>query len=224
MTVSESVKIPLEPGIPGRPSPAGGRQAQDGLPGAPERCSGAQGAQLSPLGAQGPVPGPPDGGRVKDSVARSKEEWAVPLALGRRAGQGRPLSPKGRHAAEAPERAAWAAGAEVMKRDRVLRLPLFGKPQRGPRRGVGGRSLECSNLTAGPQLSQLLKQGRHKSRNSKGWWGVNGASWVLKLGLQSHAFCVSVEGGQTAASEQRRGPDTRESFSLSAISNFQLVT
>lgn len=147
----------------------------------------------------------------------------IPLPGGEEQDKAGLCSPKGRHAAEAPERAAWAAGAEVMKRDRMLRRALFRKPQRGPRRG-GGRSLECSSLTAGPQLSQLLKQGRHKSRNSKGWWGVHGVSWVPNLGLQSYAFRVSVDGGQIAASEQRRGPDTRESFSLSPISNFQLVT
>lgn len=105
---------------------------------------------------------------------------------------------KGRHAAEVapevPERAARAPGAEVMKRERMLRLALFRKPQRGPRHGEGGRSPECSNLTAGPQLSQLLKQGRHKSRNSRGWWGSNGASWVSNLGLPSCAFTVSAGG------------------------------
>ena len=90
-----------------------------------------------------------------------------------------------------------------MQRERRPRLALFRGPQlEGPRRrgrgGGGGswRTLECSNVTDGPQLSQRLKQGRQKSRNSKGWLpvagGVNGASWVYNLGLQSYVvLCFS---------------------------------
>lgn len=93
-------------------------------------------------------------------MARSREEWDglslpslggdIPLPGGEDQDKGGLCSPKGRHAAEvapeAPERAV-GAGAEVMKRERMLRLALFRNLQRVPR---GGQGSGCSNLTAQP--------------------------------------------------------------------------
>lgn len=116
-------------------------------------------------------------------MARSKEEWDVPSASAggdtdhlaqEKSGTREASVPQRAGLPQRRERAAQAAGAEVMQRERRPRLALFRGPQlEGPRRrgrgGGGGswRSLECSNSTEGPRLSQRL-EGRHKSRNSKG--------------------------------------------------------
>lgn len=146
-------------------------------------------------------------------MARSKEEWDVPSASAggdtdhlaqEKSGTREASVPQRAGLPQRCERAAQAAGAEVMQRERRPRLALFRGPQlEGPRRrgrgggGGSGRSLECSNVTDGPQLSQRL-EGRHKSRNSKGCLpvvvvgGYNGASWVYNLGLQSYVLpCFS---------------------------------
>lgn len=173
-----------------------------------EKCSGVEGAELNQVGTQEQVPGPSDGGqRIKDIVTSSKEEWGIPLCLpGRRhiplpGGEEQDkaglCSPKGqaccRGGPGGSQKGRPAAGAEVTKRQRRRRLVLFGKPQRGlyvgAGKGRGVRSVECSHLTSGPELSQLQKQGRDKSRNSKGWWGVNGAyHGSLTLALRAMPF------------------------------------
>lgn len=107
-----------------------------------------------------------------------------------------------------------------MKRERMRRLALFRNPQRGPRRGQGSG---CSNLTAGPQLSQVLKQEGTKAEGQS----AGGCEWcimVSDLGLLSYAVNVSAGGGQTPAGS-KGGVSTPVCFShcLPAVSNFQLV-
>lgn len=166
-------------------------------------------------------------------MAGSKEEWDVPLCLcgsrhiplpgGEEQDKAGLCSPKTqaccRGGLGGSQKGSPAAGAEVVKRERMLRLVLFRKAQRGLGEGAGKgrgvRSVERSHLTAGPQLSQLLKQGRPKSRNSEGWWGVNGAyHGSLTLALRAMPLAFQWEGGQTTASEQRWCLVTCESLSL----------
>lgn len=112
----------------------------------------------------------------------------------------------------------------AIQKTSVTRVPAWGWGMGEEGKGCG--SLECSHLTDGPQLSQLLKYKRHKSRNPKGQWGrglmLHGGS--ITLVFRVRCFQILVGGWADYSCGQKQAPDTCESLSLSAVSTFQLAT
>lgn len=68
--------------------------------------------------------------------------------------------------------------------------------------GMGWGSLECSSLTDGPWLSQLLKQKRHKVTELQG----QGLSMhPVATGMVGYGRCV-LQGGEQTTSAAQAGP------------------